>query len=198
MRRILFLPSTWISKFLFRILGINYGKSFSAIGFPICYQDKSSSITLGEKVTFVSNTLGNLIGLFQRTIVVARLGGKIKIGSESGLSGMTIYSIKNIEIGDYFTGGANSKIIDHDFHPLDSKARMERPLPWDKVKRGEIKIGRNVFLGTGSIVLRDTIIGDNCIIGAGSVVKGKFPDNCVIAGNPAKIVKMLNIGRNKK
>lgn len=43
-----------------------------------------------------------------------------------------------------------------------------------------------------SIILKGTVIGNNCVIGAGSVVHGKFEDNCVIAGNPAKVIKFLN------
>lgn len=48
------------------------------------------------------------------------------------------------------------------------------------------KIGDNCFLGMNSIILPGTTIGNNCIVGAGSVVGGKYPDNVVIAGNPAR------------
>ncbi len=51
---------------------------------------------------------------------------------------------------------------------------------------GKIKIGNNVFIGMGSNILLNTYIPDNCIIAAGSVVKGKFEPNSVIAGVPAK------------
>ena len=40
-----------------------------------------------------------------------------------------------------------------------------------------------------SIILKGTTIGNNCVVGAGSVVHGTFGDNCVIAGNPAKVIK---------
>jgi len=53
---------------------------------------------------------------------------------------------------------------------------------------GKIKIGNNVFIGTNCIILLNTTVGDNCIVGAGSVVRGQFPDNSVIVGNPAKVV----------
>lgn len=60
---------------------------------------------------------------------------------------------------------------------------------------GEAKktfIGNNVFIGMNSIVLMGTEIGDNCIIGAGSVCTGKYPANSVIAGNPAKVIINLD------
>ena len=52
----------------------------------------------------------------------------------------------------------------------------------------ETIIGNNVFIGINSIVLMGTKIGNNSIIGAGSVVSGVFPDNSIIAGNPAKVI----------
>ena len=54
-------------------------------------------------------------------------------------------------------------------------------------------IGNNVLIGTGAIILGPITIGDNSIIGAGSVVVKSVPPNCVVAGNPAKIIK-----RNEK
>ena len=58
---------------------------------------------------------------------------------------------------------------------------------------GKIKIGNNVLIGSKCTILPNTIIGDNCIIGAGSVVRGKFPDNSVIVGNPAKVIMKMNV-----
>lgn len=55
----------------------------------------------------------------------------------------------------------------------------------------ETYIGDNCFIGMNSIILMGTHIGNNCIVGAGSVVHGTFPDNVVIAGNPAKIICTL-------
>ena len=57
----------------------------------------------------------------------------------------------------------------------------------------KIKVGNNSFIGINSIVLPGTEIGDNCIIGAGSVVRGKIPDNSVVMGNPAKVVMKTDI-----
>lgn len=54
-----------------------------------------------------------------------------------------------------------------------------------------VTIGKNVFIGMNAIILKGTSIGDNCIIGANSVVKGDFPSGSVIAGNPAKVISTL-------
>lgn len=58
---------------------------------------------------------------------------------------------------------------------------------------GKIKIGNNVSIGIKCIIILNTSIGDNCIIGAGSVLRGHFPENSVIMGNPAKVVYNMNI-----
>lgn len=51
-----------------------------------------------------------------------------------------------------------------------------------------VSIGKNCFIGNNATILMGTTIGDNCIVGASAVVKGKIPDNSVIAGNPGKII----------
>lgn len=53
-------------------------------------------------------------------------------------------------------------------------------------------IGDNVFIGMNSIILMGSSIGNNVIVGAGSVVSGKIPDNTVVAGNPAKVICKLD------
>lgn len=57
---------------------------------------------------------------------------------------------------------------------------------------GKVSIGNNVFIGTEAVILMNTEIGDNVIIGAGSVVSGKIPSNCVVAGAPAKQIMTLD------
>lgn len=57
---------------------------------------------------------------------------------------------------------------------------------------GQISIGNNVFIGMNSTILFNTEIGDNCVIAAGSVVKGKFQNNSIIAGVPAKCIGTID------
>lgn len=56
--------------------------------------------------------------------------------------------------------------------------------------KGQIKLGENVFLGFGVQVMPNVILGDWCIVGAGSVVTKSFPSYCMIAGNPARKIKI--------
>jgi acetyltransferase-like isoleucine patch superfamily enzyme len=54
------------------------------------------------------------------------------------------------------------------------------------------RIGRNCFIGAGARIQAGTILGDHCIVGTNAVVRGTFPDHCVIAGVPARIVKRFD------
>ena len=53
-----------------------------------------------------------------------------------------------------------------------------------------IHIGNNCYIGTGVSIMGPVTIGDNVTIGAGSIVTKDIPDNCVVAGNPAKIIRI--------
>lgn len=66
---------------------------------------------------------------------------------------------------------------------------QEHPkLPFDNPKLSPIIIGENSFIGACSFILPGTVIGSNCIIGAGTVVRGIIPDGSIVIGNPGKII----------
>lgn len=60
---------------------------------------------------------------------------------------------------------------------------------------GRVIIGSNVWIGYGAVILPGTHIGDGCIVGAGAVVKGTFECCSVIVGNPAKVIKRVDVDR---
>lgn len=178
-------------RIFLRLNKVEYGKKLKLIGWPFIFRFKRAKIKIGNKVRINSNFWSNLLGLSQRTIIIARGKGSIEIGDKSGISGATIYAVDSIKIGEKCLVGANTKIVDNDFHPVDPVSRLNGDN--SKIKHSPITIGDNVFIGTNSIILKGTTIGNNCVVGAGSVVSGKFEDNCVIAGNPAKVIKVFEI-----
>lgn len=93
-----------------------------------------------------------------------------------------------ITIGKGVVISKNVYFLTHDFSPYCAF----KACGWKHKKAipvlGDIKVGENVFIGAYALIMPNTTIGDNCIIGAGSVVKGKIPDNSVLIGNPAKVI----------
>ena len=93
-----------------------------------------------------------------------------------------------IRLGDHVVVSNNVRFLTH-----DGAVWVFRPEDPDLDVFGTIRIGNNVCIGLNAIILPNTQIGDNCIVGAGSVVKGKIPSNSVVIGNPAKVVMPLEV-----
>lgn len=95
-----------------------------------------------------------------------------------------------ITLGEQTTISTGVFILVHDYS-VGTAIRSIRPTtPGDmpRVLR-EVKIGNNCFIGAHTIILPGTTIGDNTIVGAGSVVKGNIPAGVIVAGNPARVIK---------
>lgn len=185
----MFKFNCYLPRIMYKLNGTSYGKNLKLIGWPFVFRFSNAEISIGDNCILNSNFFSNFIGLYQRTIIVARDQGKIVIGNDVGISGTTIYARENIQIGNHVLIGANTKIFDNDFHPLEVEARNTND--FSKLEKRPVKIGDNVFIGCNCIILKGTELGKNCIVGAGSVVHGKFEDNCVIAGNPARVIKKI-------
>lgn len=93
-----------------------------------------------------------------------------------------------LKIGEYCKITKGCTILTHDY----SRSVLRRAYHDIVCEAGMTIIGNNVFIGMNSIILMGTHIGNNVIIGAGSVVSGDIPDNVVVAGNPARIIRTLD------
>ncbi|MEB2629674.1 acyltransferase [Peribacillus frigoritolerans] len=183
------MNSNWFKTFLF-LNRIQYGKKLILKGIPVIISKSRNKLSIGDHVTINSSFLSNLVGMYQRTIIVTRTpDAEITIGNNVGISGATIYARKSIIIGDHTLIGGNTKIIDNDFHPVDPEVRRKTPNEHMGIR--PIEIGKNVFIGCNCLILKGAKIGDNAVIGAGSVVNGEIPANCVAVGNPARVVRFL-------
>lgn len=165
--------------------------------FPHFKLPKNGKIKFGNKVVINSDFKNSNTALTYRCKFVTGYDGFIEIGNNTMMNGTCIVSYLNVKIGKNCQIASSTLITDTDFHPIDSKTRKAQvegnPFSFDMVKKDEIKIGDNVWIGWNSTILKGVEIGENCVVAAGSVVlRGKYPNNSLIAGNPAKVVKVLN------
>lgn len=160
--------------------GISIGERAKFYGFAFFYKRAHSEINIGSNCTFRSNTTSNLVGI-NRQCMISTLtnSAKIEIGNNCGFSGTVISSFNLIKFGDNVRCGANTLITDSDWHSNDSRSGPSNP----------IYIENNVWLGEGVKVLKGVTIGENSVIGAGSVVSKTIPSNVIAAGNPCRIIR---------
>lgn len=92
-----------------------------------------------------------------------------------------------IEIGNNVTIAIGTKLLTH-----DGSAWLFRDKEGRRYKYQPIKIGNEVFIGMNCIIMPGVSIGDNVIVGAGSVVTKSVPSNTIVAGNPAKVIKSFD------
>jgi acetyltransferase-like isoleucine patch superfamily enzyme len=112
-------------------------------------------------------------------------GAQLLIGERVFLNqGVVIAAKESIEIGDDTLIGDFSAIYDSNYHQLDP-AHPDKPRP--------VTIGKNVWLGNGVLVLPGSKIGDHTVVAARSVVKGVLPPRVLAVGNPAVVVRQLEI-----
>lgn len=95
---------------------------------------------------------------------------------------------KMISIGDKTTISDHCHLLTHDYSITNVLRAVEEESETDVALLRPIKIGANVFIGKKAIIMPNTIIGDNCIVGAGAVVRGSIPNGSVVIGNPAVVI----------
>lgn len=128
--------------------------------------------------------LGHSISIGPGVNILVKDGGKLQIGNSTYFTSDTHLEVLNsVVVGSDCAISWGVTIIDDDHHQLldDRKASSDTAC--------KVEIGNKVWIGCNVTILKGTVIGHNCVVGANSLVKGRFPDNCLIAGNPAKVIR---------
>ena len=172
--------------FFLKIKGVQLSWDSIFYGIPIVYREPNSKISIGNNVTIRSDKTSNLFGTIKKsTLATMREGALLSIGNSCGISAASITSFKKVTIGDNVLIGANVYITDSDWHGIPIEKRTEEG------DSEEVNIGNGVWLGANSIIIKGVSIGDNSVIGAGSVVTKNIPENVIAAGNPCRVIKKL-------
>jgi acetyltransferase-like isoleucine patch superfamily enzyme len=112
---------------------------------------------------------------------VVSIGAKTVLGQEC-----TISAYQRVSIGRECVIADRVMLIDFDHVVVD----VERPIREQGIYKRDVRVGNNVWIGYGACILRGVTVGDNAIVGASAVVTRDVPDNAVVAGSPARIVRM--------
>jgi acetyltransferase-like isoleucine patch superfamily enzyme len=109
------------------------------------------------------------------------IGAKTVIGQEC-----TFSAYRRVRIGEQCVIADRAMFIDFDHGVVE----VERPIRVQGIYMRDIEVGSNVWIGYGACVLRGVRVGDNAIVGTNSVVTRDVPANAVVAGIPARIIRM--------
>ncbi len=112
---------------------------------------------------------------------VVSIGAKTVLGQEC-----TISAYQHVSIGRECVIADRVMLIDFDH----CTAEVERPIRLQGIYKRDVRVGHNVWIGYGACVLRGVTVGDNAIVGAGAVVTRDVPANAVVAGVPARVIRM--------
>ncbi len=160
---------------------IQFGKNFS-VG-RNCYINALSKegLICGDNVSMGFHTHIDLTGSLKNIAKGIKIGNNVGLGSHghygSGVGGLEIGD--DTIIGNYVS-----------FHPENhNHSDLSIPIRLQGVSGKGIKIGSNCWIGAKATFLDGAEIGKGCIVAAGAIVKGKFPNNVIIGGVPARIIK---------
>lgn len=118
------------------------------------------------------------------SMVTWRKEAQITVGNNVGLNGTVINCYENIRIDD-LCNIADAYIIDSSAHHISADRRF---LPVDTIPRAPVHVGRNVWISLNVAVLKGVTIGENCVVGAFTLLRKDVPPNKVVTGNPQEVI----------
>ncbi len=182
----LVVGSIWWNLLLW-LWGVKTNGFIKCFGIPQIQRSPKGIIKLGRGIVLRSSYVSNIAGISHKVQIGTINNGFISIGNGCGLSGTTIVSSSRIILEDNVWLGVNCRVYDCDFHPINFESRINGK----EGKSSPVTLKRGVWLGADVLVLKGVTIGEETVVGAGSVVTHSLPAHVLAAGNPAKIIKEL-------
>lgn len=179
-------------RFLLRIKHVSYGQSMRICDRLYIKTGRNSKFQIGENFAFSSGGGYNPLARNIKGSITIEDNAELLIADNVGISSCCLWVFKSLKIGTGSKIGADSILLDSDAHSLNYLERGNSSTDRPNAQRKGIVIGDNVLIGTRCIILKGVSIGNRSIIGSGSVVVKSIPDDCIAAGNPAKVIRMIN------
>ena len=181
--------SVYYNLLRLRLYGVKYGQHCIMHGHFYIHLFPTAKVKIGDNLYYSSGWGINALCANRQGAIYATEDATITIGDNVGMSSTVLWCHKSITIGNHVKIGGNSILIDTDSHNIDYKIRRGQWTDWGVSK--PIVIEDDVFIGVNCIILKGVTIGARSIVAAGSVVTKSFPADCIIGGNPAKIIRRI-------
>lgn len=143
-------------------------------------------ISIGDNTKFNDNIYLTAWDRIPDVKPILKIGNNCRIGAMNHIT-----CCNSIIIKDGLLTGKWVTISDNAHGESNYNTMLEPPSERNMISKGPVLIGENVWIGDKATILPNVTIGDGCIIAANSVVTKDIPSYCVVAGNPAQIVKKL-------
>lgn len=182
--------SLWVYfLFFFRIIGLAWNIFKTKIYLIRC--NKIGPLVQTKGRPQIRNkgkiTIGNVVSIWSnisKTRLSAHRGGILEIGNNNFLNGIFISASEKIVIGNNCKFGPLTMIMDSDFHDIKDHTK-------DGAKSG-IVIEDDVWIGARVTILKGVKVGRGAVVAVGSVVTKDVPENAIVAGVPAKVVRIID------
>ena len=165
----------------YALLKLRYGRRLQTDG--ICFVCPGVHLEIGRRATLRIGRWawigdGSKIRVHEGEVSI---GAKTVMGQEC-----TISAYQHVEIGRECIVADRVMLIDFDHGVVE----VERPIRLQGIYKRDVRVGHNVWIGYGACILRGVTVGDNSIVGTNTVVTRDVPENAVVGGSPARVIRM--------
>jgi acetyltransferase-like isoleucine patch superfamily enzyme len=162
-------------------LKLRYGKRLHTEG--LCFVCAGVKLEIGKRATL---RLGRWSWIGHDCKIRVH-EGEVSIGAKTVMGQeCTVSAYQHVSIGRECIIADHVMLIDFDHGVVE----VERPIRLQGIYKRDVHVGHNVWMGYGACVLRGTSVGDNSIVGTNTVVTKDVPANAVVAGAPARVLRM--------
>jgi acetyltransferase-like isoleucine patch superfamily enzyme len=171
------------------LLKLRFGKRLQTDG--ICFVCPDVKLEIGRDATL---RIGRWAWLGHGTKIRVH-EGEVSIGAKTVMGQeCTISAFQHVSIGRECIVADRVMLIDFDHGAVE----VERPVRLQGIYKRDVRVGHNVWMGYGACVLRGVSIGDNSIVGTSAVITKDVPANAVVAGSPARVIRMREAPRSMR